>query len=80
MEQKMSAGDPLQHGLTVEHQDVLVDEHSVGLAVSIGSSFLFYTTDADLQPLDGQRFESMDDLRSAVAELLEDSTGPDLAA
>lgn len=71
---------PVQPGLMVEHHSVLVDGRSVGLAVSLGSSFVFYTTDERLQELDGIRFDSMGKLRTAVKATIQKVPGTEIAA
>lgn len=69
-----------QSDLTVEHRRVQMDGRSVGLAASLGNSFLFYTTDDRLQDLDGLRFDSMKNLQAAVEAAIRESSEPGIAA
>ena len=64
----------------IEHCDVRVDGKSVGLAISLGSRVLFYTTDERLQALDGQRFDDLDDLYNAVTAAISKAMVPEIAA
>lgn len=70
----------VQPGLSVEYCDVDVDGQSVGVAVSLGSRFVFYTTDERLEDLDGIRFESMQVLRETVLAAVRADPEPTLAA
>ncbi len=69
-----------QPSLLVDHRTVRIDGHSVGLAVSLANSFVFYTTDDHLQELDGQRFNSMADLYTAVKATIPDAVEAGIAA
>ena len=71
---------PVQPGLLVEHCSVSVDGQSVGLAASLGSSYIFYTTDERLQELDGIRFDSMKKLQTEVSAAFHEAQGPGIAA
>ncbi len=71
---------PAQPGLTIEHDSVLIDGKSCGLAVSLGSGFVLYTTDNRLQALDGRRFDAMTDLRLAIEGAIVESEKAGVAA
>lgn len=64
----------------IQHCDVRVDGKSVGLAISLGSRVLFYTTDERLQTLDGQRFNDLDDLHDTVTDTIRKAIVPEIAA
>ena len=69
-----------QPGLTVEHCSVSVEGQVVGLAVSLGSSVVFYTTDQGLQDLDGVRFDSLESLRTTVMAAVREAQRREIAA
>lgn len=70
----------VQPGLSIEHCDVRVDGQSVGVAVSLGSRFIFYTTDQRLKDLDGIRVESLQALRKKVLAAFRVDPEPGMAA
>lgn len=80
----MLAGSPLatesQPGLVVDHRTVRIDGQSVGLALSLVNSFVFFTTEDRLQELDGQHFRSMSELYAAVKATLRATVEPGIAA
>ena len=71
----MAKNDPnllTQHGdLSIRHRAVMVDGRAVGLAVSLGHGFLFYTTLDPLRDLDGKYFRDMKEILNAVHGTLE---------
>jgi len=69
-----------QPGLTIEHDQVLMDGKSYGLAVSLGSGYVLYTTEKSIQDLDGKRFESLGSLQLAVEHAIHEFEGPEIAA
>ena len=69
-----------QPSLLVEHKSVRIDGRLVGLAVSVGKSFIFYTTDDRLESLDGQRFVSIPALYAAAKAAYFDAGNPSVAA
>ena len=71
---------PVQPGLMVEHCSVSVDGRSVGLAASLGNSFVLYTTDERLQELDGIRFDSMEKLQATVSAAIRKASETGIAA
>ena len=69
-----------QPSLLVEHKGVRIDGRLVGLAVSVGKSFILYTTDDRLETLDGQRFAAMPALYAAAKAAYFESASPPVAA
>lgn len=72
--------DSNQASLNVDSRTVRIDGRAIGLSVSLGHSFLFYTTDRHLQQLDGRRFDSEQDLHDEVRVAVNEVCDPTLAA
>jgi hypothetical protein len=64
----------------VEYHTVRIDDGGGGLAVSLGNSLLFYTTDKRFQRFDGQRFDSLDVLQATLRDAAAKAAGMTLAA
>lgn len=68
------------HDLSIRHRAIMVDGRAVGLAVSLGHGFLFYTTLQRLQDLDGKYFHGMEEIQDAVHGALKVTDREDEAA
>ena len=66
--------------LNVDSRTVRIDGRALGLSVSLGHSILFYTTVRVLEHLDGQRFDSQQDLEDEIRVALSKASDPTLAA
>ena len=50
----------------IGHRTLRFDDETVGLALGLGTGFLFYTADRRLQSLDGKAFADTAEIRAAV--------------
>lgn len=80
MMHEIDSHDSNQASLNVHSQTVRIDGRTIGLSISLGHSFLFYTTDKHLQQLDGRRFDSEQDLYDEVRVAVNGVCDPTLAA
>lgn len=80
MMDEIDSHDSNQASLNVDSRTVRIDGRAIGLSISLGHSFLFYTTDRHLQQLDGRRFDSEQDLYDEVRLAISEVSDPTMAA
>jgi hypothetical protein len=66
--------------LSIRHRAIMVEGRAVGLAVSLGHGFLFYTALDRLRDLDGKYFRGTKDILNAVHDTLDAPDREDRAA
>ncbi len=64
----------------IGYRRVCFDGEAVGLALGLGTGFLFYTTDRRLQALDGRAFADLSEIRAAIDAALTGTRARDEAA